>query len=273
MESCSENFIIGNANPDWPSFNFPLVNPDNLALSPQPVIKTSVTLDEDSNDDFEVNDPLTSVTSIAGKQFKTKIDQLAAIVIRALDSDFTAGEPAVPLAAMQPADLREGWFKIRCVYERPLCPVHCDPEIVSEPTEPFQMAGFFDPDAPARPIRIGLPLDTTPSGLRKFNKNTAFVISDILCGQIKRFRKITFGDIVLSVLPWPFHKDLPSGSGGPCKKGGINMGTICSLSIPIITLCAIILLIIMVALFDFIFKWLPFFCLCFPIPGLKGKKK
>ena len=23
-------------------------------------------------------------------------------------------------------------------------------------------------------------------------------------------RKITFGDLVLSVLPWPFHKDLPS---------------------------------------------------------------
>ena len=32
---------------------------------------------------------------------------------------------------------------------------------------------------------------------------------------------------------------------------------ICSLSIPIITLCALILLIIIVTLLDFIFRWLP----------------
>ena len=71
------------------------------------------------------------------------------------------------------------------------------------------MAGFFDPDAPARPIRIALPLDTSPAGLRKFDRNTAFMISDMLCGQIDRMKGMTLGDLVLSVLPWPFHKDLP----------------------------------------------------------------
>jgi hypothetical protein len=48
---------------------------------------------------------------------------------------------------------------------------------------------------------------------------------------------------------------------------------ICSLSIPIITLCALFLLMIMVALLNFIFFWLPFFLVCFPIPGLKAKSK
>jgi hypothetical protein len=80
---------------------------------------------------------------------------------------------------------------------------------VSDPTEPFQLAGFFDPDAPARPIRIGLPLDTTPAGLRKFDKQTALVISDTLCGQLKRLKGITFGDLVRAVLPWPLHRTSP----------------------------------------------------------------
>ena len=31
-------------------------------------------------------------------------------------------------------------------------------------------------------------------------------------------------------------------------------------------------LIIMVILFDIIFRWLPFFVICFPVPGLKGKR-
>jgi hypothetical protein len=40
-----------------------------------------------------------------------------------------------------------------------------------------------------------------------------------------------------------------------------------------VTICALILLIIMVALFDFLFKWIPYFVICFPLPGLKAKKK
>ncbi|MGO4781011.1 hypothetical protein AB4084_36575, partial [Lysobacter sp. 2RAB21] len=96
-------------------------------------------------------------------------------------------------------------------------------------------ASFFDSDAPARPIRISLPVDTSPAGLRKYQKNTAFVMSDMLCGQVQRAKGMGLVDLVLSVLPWPFHKDLPAGDGGPCQSGGINIGMICSLSIPIIT--------------------------------------
>jgi len=47
---------------------------------------------------------------------------------------------------------------------------------------------------------------------------------------------------------------------------------ICSISIPIITLCALILLMIIISLLDFIFRWIPWFITCFPVPGLKGKK-
>ena len=178
----------------------------------------------------------------------------------------TAFQP-IPLAAQTPMDMREGWFLMRCVYERPLCGA-IDPPVLSEPTKPFQIAGFFDPDAPARPIRIGLPIDTTPAGLRKFDKNTAFMMSDLLCGQVNRMKGITFADLIFSILPFPFHKSLDVPDTGGCKD---NFGMMCSLSIPIITLCALILLIIIVTLLDFIFKWLPFLIVCFPLPGLRAK--
>ena len=144
--------------------------------------------------------------------------------------------------------------------------------MLSAPSARFKIASFFDADAPARPIRISLPIDTSPAGLRKFNRNTAFVLSDMLCGQVQRAKGLGFIDLVLSVLPWPLHKDLDVGEGGPCQSGGLNIGMICSLSIPIITICALILLMIIISLLDLIFHWLPYFIMCFPVPGLKGKK-
>jgi hypothetical protein len=68
------------------------------------------------------------------------------------------------------------------------------------------------------------------------------------------------------VLPWPFHKDLP------IEEDCGGFGMICSLSIPIITICALILLMIFVSLFDLIFHWLPFFILCFPFPRFNAKE-
>ena len=157
------------------------------------------------------------------------------------------------------------------MYERTHC-IFNPPVVLSAPSVPFQLASFFDPDGPSRPIRISLPLDTSPAGLRKFAKNTAFVMSDILACQVGQIRDITLADLVLSVLPWPFHKPLPEPKDGPCKSSGTDAGMVCSLSIPIVTLCALILLIIMVNLFDYFFRWIQFFIVCFPIPGLKGKE-
>jgi hypothetical protein len=209
---------------------------------------------------------LTGLSGLDRKQ--TAVDVLAGMI----EALLPAGEPAEKLMDSVPlGDSREAWFVIRCVYERP----NCGPLFrtrVSAPTQRFQMAPFFDPDAPARPVRIPMPIDISPAGLRKYQKNTGFVISDMLCGKIKGIRKMTFADLVLSVLPWPFHKDLPEPASGTCKDGsGNGFGMICSLSIPIVTLCALILMMIMVALFDLFFRWIPYLFLCLPIPGLKGK--
>jgi hypothetical protein len=175
-------------------------------------------------------------------------------------------------ASVADGDLEDDQFFIRCVFQRPNCPPSVRPTVVSAPTQPFQMASYFDPDAPARPIRIPLPLDTTPAGLRKFARNTMFQVSDTLACQIEKARGISFGDLVLSVLPWPFHKDLPDPGSSECADGKLDFGLLCTLSIPIITLCALILLIIIVFLLDVIFKWVPYLIFCLPIPGLKAKK-
>jgi hypothetical protein len=201
-----------------------------------------------------------------------RIDDLVALIDNALPAQVPEKAPP-PLLAAQPIMGIDApaYFVIRCVFERPNCgPLQ--PAVVSEATEPFAMAGFFDPDAPARPVRIGLPVDTTPAGLRKFDKNTAFLISDVLCGQIDRAKGLGLGDLIRTVLPWPLHKDLDLPDTGPCKDDGISIGMICSLSIPIITICALILLMIMVSLLDIIFRWMPFFILCLPVPKFSSKQ-
>jgi hypothetical protein len=252
LEAVTAPYVEGSAA--WPSERFPLATVRSREeLAPAAGVS-----------------PPSPVESLQGPLTP---DALETLVAAALPAVATARLPEAPIAArpvMAPGD--PGWFVIRCVYERPHCgPL--SPPVVSDATEMFQLAGFFDPDAPARPIRIGLPVDISPAGLRKFDKNTAFMVSDMLCGHVTRMKGLTLGDLVLSVLPWPLHKDLPVADGGPCKEGGASLGMMCSLSLPIITLCALMLLMIIVALLDIVFRWIPFFLVCFPVPGLKGKEE
>jgi hypothetical protein len=240
-------------SPDWPTMLFPLADPQVLD-EPLPVTSLSPEPGED-NLTYRLR----------------KIDRFGETVGAALPPMPTAKMPAVRAAAQAVTTAKDGWFVVRCLFQREACgPLH--PVIVSDPTVPFQMASFFDPDAPARPIRIPLPLDTTPAGLRKFDKNTAFLVSDVLCGQMTRLKSLGLIDLIRAVLPWPLHKDLDVPDKGPCKDGdGLDIGMLCSISIPIVTICAMVLLMVIVSLLDLIFRWIPYFILCFPLPKLKGK--
>ena len=257
-------------DPNWPDFLYPLADLEVEV----PLPASSVGSPPPGGEADEGNGLPTTGIPAALATNQAKVDNLAVLVVRALPTNSDQPAPPPPVASQPVLDTRQGTFLIRCVYERPVCgPL--DPPLLSEPSALFQMASFFDADAPARPIRIALPLDTSPAGLRKFDKNTAFMISDQLCGQMQRLKGITFADLVLSVLPWPFHKSLSVGSPeiGPCKTGaGLELGMICTLSIPIITICALILLFVIVLLLDLIFHWIPFFIMCFPLPGFKGKQ-
>jgi len=257
---------------DWPSFHFVLAGLDTSFTSTGPYTALA-SFGTATSPDFDPD----AKTSPDTAPEANDVDRLTALVGRALEADaaLDAAAPPLPFALQMKNALAAtvgdaGWFVIRFVYQRRDCgPLHAP--ALSAPTQRFQLASFFDPDAPARPIRISLPLDTSPAGLRKHNKNAAFILSDMLCGQVQRAKGLGFIDLVLSVLPWPLHKDLDVGAGGPCNDGQLSIGMICSISIPIITICALIILIIMISLLDFVFRWLPFFLLCFPVPKLKGK--
>jgi hypothetical protein len=146
-------------------------------------------------------------------------------------------------------------YVIRCVYQRPQCgPLHKD--VVSDPSRQFALATFFDLDAPARPIHIILPIDTTIAGLRKAPKNVAFLLSNQLRSQL---------NLVSDA------KEALKGNIGP--GGEFDLGMICSFSIPIITICALLVLMIFLILLNIVFWWLPFLKICFPIPLFKDSSE
>jgi hypothetical protein len=163
----------------------------------------------------------------------------------------TAPAPvAVPKLSTQAGDR----YVLRYVYERAQCvPAHL---YVSRPTEPFELAPFFDPDAPGRNIRVGLPVDVSISGLRKFKKNVGFIISKELNKKLDGLKGK--------------EKDVLDNNAS-VSDGGIDIGFICSFSLPIITLCAFILLMIIVILLNLVFFWIPLLKICFPL-GLSVKK-
>jgi hypothetical protein len=141
-------------------------------------------------------------------------------------------------------------YALRCVYERP----QCDPvvRVVSQASLPFALAPFFDPDAPARPVRIPLPTDVSVAGLRKFKPGVSFMMSNAMrkkVRQIENNEKSLLGD---------------DPTLNPEDTGGVAF--ICSFSIQIIFIVAFFLLLIFVIVLNFVFWWIAFFKICLPVP-------
>jgi hypothetical protein len=139
-------------------------------------------------------------------------------------------------------------YVTRLVYERPKC-AEAHRLTISAPSGAFRLAHFYDPDAPFRDNRIVLPVDTSLAGLRKFPKAVKVELSAQLRRQVARIEEIKL-------------KDLDSGEIPP--EGGGSLGMVCSLSIPIITICALILLMIIVSVLNIVFFWVPLFKICLP---------
>ncbi len=227
LENVVEQYQQGSS--EWPDFLFALSDSNLQAL-------------------------LQSQSASSTEAFASVLETLVAAALPVHVPEATL--PAPPIARRLPESTDQNWFAIRCVFERP----HCGPlkpAVVSSPTVAFQLAGFFDPDAPGRAIRISLPVDTSIAGLRKFNKNVAFAISNKLRQQMDC---ATGTDV---------HK-LLNGTADACTER-VDLGMICSFSIPIITICAMIVLMIFVILMNIIFFWVPFLKICFPLP-LKAKE-
>lgn len=123
----------------------------------------------------------------------------------------------------------------------------CPPELVRAlPSEVYTIAAWYDPSG-TPPVLVRLP----PLGRGQFGKlkpNVAFVVPKNLLNILNRNKP----------------EDLIAGSGKDGGDGGLDW--ICGFNIPIITLCAFIVLFIFLTLLNIIFWWLPFIRICFPLP-------
>ena len=206
----------------------------------------------------DFTDPrLESLIGRANDQDPLSQRQIMTLVQAALAEVGTAPVSTVPPPTNNPLNPQgDDWYIVRCVYDRPQCSVLGLPvvPIMSCASEIFQLASYFDPDAPARRIQVALPVDTTAAALRKYDKGVAFMISDQLNRQMQRATGL---------------KDLMNGQVG--APGGFSLVMVCSFSIPIITICAMIVLMIFVILLNIVFFWLPFLKICFPLPSFSAK--
>jgi hypothetical protein len=128
----------------------------------------------------------------------------------------------------------------------------CPPFIVwSACTEPFRITPWYDPGN-APPVKIILPDASDKNFLKNIKPNVSFVVPPGLFNNLQQ----------------PPSKWLQGGVSG---DGGIGLNWICSFSIPIITLCAFIVLYIFLTLFDLIFQWLFWVKICIPFPVRKPR--
>ena len=129
----------------------------------------------------------------------------------------------------------------------------CPPDLVwSEPSEPFRIAPWYENNQAVPPVKIALPDVTDKNLLKSLKPNVSFVLPENLFNflQSNSAKKALTGDL---------------SSGG----GGIGLDWLCSFSLPMITLCAFIVLNIFLSLLNIVFFWMAFIKICIPIPKRK----
>lgn len=137
-------------------------------------------------------------------------------------------------------------FVIRLVYEYdPDCP-----PVMSEQGPAFNFAEFFDPDAPPRMVRIVMPKMDGDS-LKKYTKGVAMQFSP----KLNKLLDSIDGK-----------KALDGEFAAQSEPGTLDLTMICTFSIQIITLVALIVMFIFLFLLNIVFQWIAFLRICLPVP-------
>jgi hypothetical protein len=118
----------------------------------------------------------------------------------------------------------------------------------SDYSEPFTIAPWYD-GAGAPPVQVQLPDATDRNLLKSLKPNVAFVVPAAL-------------NNLLGNKPDDFMEGNATAPPSP------DLQWICGFSIPIITICAFIVLNIFLSLFDLIFRWFLFIKICIPFPKI-----
>ena len=133
----------------------------------------------------------------------------------------------------------------------------CPPELVwSAPSELFKIVPWYESNNDIPPVQVSLPNPFQKGFLDNVKPNVSFLVPSDL------FNLLQAND----------PKKLSGGEGRKPPAGGLALDWICGFNIPIITICAFIVLNIFLQLFNIIFWWLLFIKICIPIPkGLLPK--
>lgn len=122
----------------------------------------------------------------------------------------------------------------------------CPPKLFwSEPSLPFKIAAWYE-NGKLPPVPIALP-NVSRDNVKKLLPNVAFQVPGSIFDLLGKNKP----------------KDFLEGSAG---EGTGELQWLCGFNIPIITLCAFIVLFIFLTLLNLIFWWLPFIKICIPLP-------
>ena len=183
----------------------------------------------------------------------TQAANLFSAILGALDEQYKKLKPAKGRFDADRRDV-EARYVLRAFVR--LKPEHagCPGRIVWSPySEEFTIAPWYESAGQPAPM-VELPDLFDRDALKSLKPNVAFSVPPKLATLLTRDPK-----------------ELRDGKGDP--GDGLGLAWICSFSIPIITICAFIVLQIFLTLFNLIFWWLPFFRICIPIPkALTGGK-
>jgi hypothetical protein len=128
-----------------------------------------------------------------------------------------------------------------------LCPART---VWSDYSPRFVIAPWYEGGG-APPVQVPLPDPSDREMLKKLVPNIAFTVPASL-------QNLLAGDPL----------DLMEGKKP--ADSGLKLGWICSFNIPIITICAFIVLNIFLSLFDLFFRWMMFIKICIPFPKKGG---
>lgn len=170
---------------------------------------------------------------------------LAAIKVRLVSRSSAV---AVPSGRFQdPSRLYRLRVFIRVKGHTPSCPAKL---VWSNYSDPFRIAAWHE--GGGRPMApIPLPDPTKKSFRANAKPNCTFAVPS---GLMNLMNNTTLSGLSSGSVP------------GPAAAGGINLNWICGFNIPIITICAFVILNILLILLNLLFWWLPFVKICIPFP-------
>jgi hypothetical protein len=190
-------------------------------------------------DDGHSNDPLVFPETWPQPDANTAA-RLLEVVGQSLEARLREGVPNV-----QRFDDAAAVYRIHS-FLRVRCSDGCPPVLQwAPPSAPFQIVPWWEGGAPLH--TISLP-DFDRESIKKIKPNIAFKVPPRLAA-------------LLNQKPEDFLNGNATDPGS-----GLTLGWICSFSIPIITLCAFIVLNIFLGLLHIVFWWLFYIKICLPIP-------